>query len=108
MTSDEPKPTDYVASWVAAHRSEIGGTQLRSAWREEYSRAYCAGFETAKYIIQLDAWDNACCLDILALNKMTEATDYMIAGECDGTTGLSARLDAFLCWLNANEPNRGA
>jgi len=108
MNEDQIKPSDYVAAWVTAHRSELGGTQQKFAWREEYSRMFCAEFETPMYLIQFCAWDHACCLDIIALNKATTHEDYLVAGECAGVTGLSARLDAFLQWLDANEPNRNA
>jgi hypothetical protein len=108
MNEEPPKPTDYVAAWITAHRNEIGGTQQKFAWREEYSRAFCTEFETRKYLIQFCAWDHACCLDILTLNKATGETDYIVAGECEGVTGLTQRLDAFLHWLGVNELNRNA
>jgi hypothetical protein len=105
---DTQKPSDYVAAWITNHRNEIGGTQLRFAWREEYSRMFCAEFETMKYLIQFCAWDHACCLDIQALNKETGGDDYIVAGECNGAAGLYVRLDTFLHWLNINEQNRNA
>ena len=108
MNEDQTKPSDYVAAWITAHRNELGGTQQKFAWREAYSRMFCAEFETPEHLIQFCAWDNACCLDILTLNKATKETDYMVAGECDGAAGLAQRLDTFLQWLNVNEPNRNA
>ena len=69
---------------------------------------FCAEFETPKYLIQFCAWDDGCCLDIIALNKATTYEDYDVAGECAGAAGLSGRLDTFLQWLDANEPNRNA
>jgi hypothetical protein len=101
-------PSDYVAAWITTHRDEIGGTLQKSVWREDSSRMFCAEFETLVYIIQFCAWDHGCCLDIIALNKATTHEDYIEAGECAGVTGLSVRLDAFLHWLDANEPNRNA
>ena len=108
MNEDQTKATDFVAAWLTANRGELGGTDHTSKWSEEYSRSFCAEFETPKYLIQLCAWDHACCLDIQALNKATGSDDYIVAGDCDGVTGLSARLNTFLQWLNANEPNRNA
>lgn len=108
MNENLPKPADYVASWITAHRNIIGGSQLKFAWREEYSRAFCSEFETMKYFIQFCAWDHACCLDVLALNKATGNVEYNIAGECNGVVGLKERLDTFLHWLNINEHNRNA
>lgn len=108
MNEDLTKATDFVAEWVAAHRDELGGTNHTSKWHEEYSRTFCAEFETPKYLVQLCAWDHACCLDIQALNKITASDDYIVDGDCDGVVALTQRLDTFLRWLNANEPNRNA
>ena len=103
-----PKTTDYVAEWIAAHRNEIGGKDLKFVRQDQYGRTLCAEFETPKYLIQFCAWDHANCLDILALNKETEADDYCVAGDCEGVEGLSERLNKFLRWLEVNEPNRTA
>jgi hypothetical protein len=100
--------TDYVAKWIASHRDEIGGTDIRFIRQEKYGRTLCAEFETPKYLLQLCAWDHAHCLDILALEKENGGNAYIVAGECDGVTGLSERLETFLHWLNVNEPNRKA
>lgn len=99
MNAELPKASDHVAAWITTHRSEIGGTQISFAWREEYSRAFCAEFETHKYLINISAWDHACCLDILAVNKTTGHEDYISTGDCDGVAGLSGRLETFLHWL---------
>lgn len=108
MNEDQTKATDFLAEWVAAHREELGGTDHTSKWSEEYSRTFCADFETPNYLIRFCAWDHACCLDIQALNKATGADDYIVAGDCAGVPGLTQRLDDFLYWLNVNEPNRSA
>ena len=108
MIDDPQTPTDFVAAWITTHRNEIGGTQLKFAWREEHSRAFCAEFETMKYLIQFCAWDHACCLDIQVLNKVTGGDDYIVAGECNNVEGLLERLNTFLHWLNINEQNRNA
>jgi hypothetical protein len=108
MNEDERKATDFVADWLAAHRDELGGTDHTAKWNEEYTRTFCAEFDTPTYLVQLCAWDHACCLDIVALNRATTHEDYNVSGDCDGVAGLSARLDTFLHWLDANEPNRDA
>lgn len=108
MNEGRTKATDYVAEWITAHRDEIGGNEVKFARQEKYGRTLCAEFDTADHLIQFCAWDNASCLDILALNKTTGADAYIVAGECDGVVGLRQRLDAFLHWLNVNEPDRNA
>jgi hypothetical protein len=72
VNEDQAKAADYVAEWIASHRKQLGGTNHTSKWREEYSRAFCAEFETPRYLLQVCAWDHACCLDIQALNRATE------------------------------------
>lgn len=105
--NEEPtKATDYVADWVSAHRAKIGGTQLSLIRQEDHGRTFCIEFETGKYFLQIRAWDHAYCLDILALNKESGAEEYIVAGDCDGIPGLSARLEGFLQWLIPNETNR--
>ena len=108
MNEEPPKATDYVAEWIDLHRNEIGGTQIKLFRQEQYGRTLCAEFETIQHLIQFSAWDHASCLDILALNKATEADAYNVAGECNGIAGLTQRLDTFLLWLKINEPNRDA
>jgi hypothetical protein len=108
MDEHPKKPTDYVAAWVTTHREAIGGEQRKFAWREEYSREFCAEFETEKYLIQLCAWDHACCLDIQVLNKATNKDEYSVAGDSNGVAGLLERLETFLHWINVNEQNRSA
>jgi len=105
--NEEPQtPTDYVANWIATHQREIGGSPIKFDRREEHSSALNAGFETPKFLIDICAWDHACCLDILVLNKKSGGTDYMVCGECDGLLGLAQRLETFLRWLNENESDR--
>jgi len=106
VNEDQTKATDFVAAWIASHRHEIGGTDLRFIRQEQHGRTLCAEFETVQHLLQVCAWDHAYCLDILALNKATGADAYIVAGECDGISGLTERLDGFLQWLNVNEPNR--
>ena len=108
MNKKPDKATDYVAAWIISHRNDIGGTQLRLIQQDEYGRTFCAEFETPRYFIQFCAWDHAVCLDILVLNKETGGDDYIVAGECNGISGLAERLDAFLHWLNVNAPNQNA
>jgi hypothetical protein len=108
VNEETPKATDYVAEWITSHRHEIGGTQLRLIKSEEHGRTFSAEFETPTYLLQFLAWDHAYCLDLLALNKGTGRDDYIVAGECDGVADFSARLEAFLQWINVNEPNRNA
>jgi hypothetical protein len=108
VNEDPSNATDYVAAWITAHRSEIGGTQLKIFRQEQYGRTYCAEFETLKYLIQFCAWDHANCLDIQALDKGSGSDAYMVAGDCDGVEGLSDRLNTFLRWLDLNETNRRA
>ena len=108
MNEEPTKATDYVASWITTHRNEIGGTQLKLFRQAQYGQTLCAEFETAKFLIQFCAWDHADCLDILALDKETGGDAYVMAGDCDGVTGLLDRLETFLHWLNVNEPIRNA
>lgn len=103
MLDSQKYASDFVAEWVDAHKAEIGGNQLRFDWREEYSRMFCAEFETSTHLLQFCAWDHAFCLDIQALNKATGNDDYIVAGECNGFVGLSERLNQFLKWLKENE-----
>jgi hypothetical protein len=95
---------DYVAEWITSHRKQLGGTNHTSKWREKYSRAFCAEFETPTHVIQVCAWDNAYCLDIPALNKATGSDDYIVVGDCGGVAGLSARLNTFPIWLDTKKP----
>ena len=108
MNAESSNATNHVAEWVASHRNQIGGTQLKFARQEKYGPTFCAEFETSKYHLQFLAWDQGCCVDLLALNKDTGCDDYIVAGECDGRAGVSARLEAFLHWLKVNEPDRAA
>ena len=108
VKEEQTTAADFIAEWIAAHRDELGGRNHTSQWREEFSRAFYAEFETPRYLIQLCAWDHACCLDIQALNKATGSYDHLVAGDCDDIAGLRQRLDGFLLWLNANEPDRNA
>ena len=106
--NDSQKATDFVAAWVAAHREQIGGTQIKFARQDTYGRTFCAESETAKHLIQFCAWDHACCLDIIALDKATGTDAYVVAGECDGASGLSERLHSFLSWLAVHDSDRAA
>jgi len=108
MSTRKTSPTDFVAEWVTAHLEALGGFDHKSRWCEEPSRKFCAQFDTPKYLLQLSAWDHACCLDILAVHKETGHADYCVEGGCEGHAGLAQRLDTFLLWLNANEPHRVA
>jgi hypothetical protein len=54
-------------------------------------------------LIDICCWNNADCLDIIALNKNTKKEDFMVAGECDGQMGLSQRLREFLAWLKTTQ-----
>jgi hypothetical protein len=94
--------TDYVESWVTAHADQIGGTLLKHGRDDQYGRILCMGFETASHIIGISAWDNASCLDILALFKASGETDYCVAGECDGVAGIEHRLNQFLIWAETS------
>ena len=108
MNEDTAQPRDHVAAWIANHQDVFGSAPIKFERREEPARTLVAWFETPKYLIDISAWDHACCLDILALNKATGGTDYIVCGDCDGAVGLTHRLDTFLHWLNVNEPNRNA
>ena len=100
--------TDHIAAWLASHRDQIGGTQLKFIRQDTYGRTLCAEFETAKHLIQFCAWDQGCCLDIIALDKdsPSDAYAYSVAGECDGSAGLSERLQGFLSWLAVHDLTR--
>ncbi len=86
MTGEEPKPTDYVAEWITAHRAEIGGTQLRSAWNEEYARTYCAEFETDKYLLQFCAWA------MFSLSRSTMDKSVLAMSCCTSFTAMGYTL----------------
>ncbi len=108
MNEELPKATDWVAAWIIAHRDEIGGAEVKFVRQDEYGRTLCAEFDTPEHLIQFCAWDHASCLDILAFNRATKAEAYIVAGGCDGVVGVTQRLDAFMHWLNVNEPNRNS
>jgi len=104
VVEETGQPRDHVAAWISIHQDAIGSAPIKFERREKPARTLVVWFETPKYLIDISAWDHACCLDILVLNKETGGTDYIVCGECDGTAGLTQRLGAFLYWLNANEP----
>jgi hypothetical protein len=94
--------TDYVENWVTSHADEIGGTLLRTKRDDTYGRILSVWVETASHLIDICAWDNATCLDILALFKVSGETDYCVAGECDGVAGIEHRLKQFLIWTDTS------
>jgi hypothetical protein len=108
MSTRKTSPTDFVAEWVTTHLEALGGFNHKFRRCEGRSRKFCGEFETPKYLVQISAWDHACCLDILAVHKETGRPDYSVQGDCEGEAGLAQRLSAFLHWLNASEPRRDA
>lgn len=102
MIESPTSTTDFVAAWVASHRNQIGGCELRLIRNEQYGRTLCWEFETLSHYVQFLAWDHAFCLDLLALNKASGANDFIVAGPLDNIAGVSARLDSFISWMQTN------
>jgi hypothetical protein len=91
-------PRDRVESWIKIHQNRIG--TLKKLHRvEEPGYSLTAWFETPQYLIDICAWDHACCLDIEALNIATEKTEFCVTGPCESGAALNQRLENFLQWM---------
>jgi hypothetical protein len=97
-----PCTTDFVASWVTAHRGSIGGAQLRLIRQDQYGPTLCWEFETVSHYIQFLAWDHDYCVDLHALHKDSGADHFLVAGSCEDIVGVSSRLDSFLSWMQTH------
>ena len=75
---DTVPPRDHVTAWISIHQDTIGSAPIKFERRDEPARTLVVWFETRKYLIDISAWDHACWLDILVLNKTTGETDYTL------------------------------
>ncbi len=94
---------DKVEGWLKLYQSRIGTlTKLNRV--EEPSYSITAWFETPEYLIDICAWDHACCLNIEAFNKSTEKADFYVEGPCASDAELIPRLEGFLHWIESKKP----
>lgn len=91
------KPTDIVAAWLTAHQGAFGSEPIQLLQREG---TLAAQFETPKCFIEILAWNHG-SLDLIVLNKSTNAYDYSVCGRFDGAAELTQRLDTFLNWFSS-------
>ena len=93
------KAREIVQGWLKEHQTQIGVEPSKWESSDLYAETFNAWYETDKHLIDICCWNNADCLDIIALNKGTKKEDFIVAGECDGQIGLTQRLSQFLAWL---------
>lgn len=66
----------------------------------------CGYFIISKeYLIDICAWDNANCLDIMVFlnDKATEGFLWAVAGPCDCIEDFESRYRQLISWLEARE-----
>jgi hypothetical protein len=97
------KAREVVQGWLKEHQTQIGVEPSKWESSDLYAEKFIAWYETDTHLIDICCWNNADCLDIIALNKNTKKEDFMVAGECDGQMGLSQRLREFLAWLKTTQ-----
>ena len=100
MNETSPKATDCVTEWIGNNRTKLG-TELSFVRQDENGETLCAQYETPEHLIELCAWNQSFCLDIIALSKASGTYSYTVAGPCDNAKGLFLRLEAFSKWLDA-------
>jgi hypothetical protein len=92
----------YVSAWLVANHARLGLELKRLACAESPAQILSAWLETPELLVDVTAWDHACCLDILVLEKASGNTVFSEAGSCETTSGLKVRLLSLASWLKDN------
>ena len=93
---------NFVSAWLADNHEQLGLRQLKLEFAESPAPTLSAWYEIHEYLVDVAVWEHAFCLDILVLDKSSNALVFSEAGSCEHAAGLLARLSSFSDWLTAH------
>ena len=94
---------DFVQSWLSYNAVKLGELGLirlpDSIVFKPSSSKKCWSYESERYLVLIQAWENAACLDFDVMDKESKTIVFHPWGPCDDQAGLAARLESFIEWL---------
>lgn len=89
-----------ISDWLDKNVDRSMFSQKKFEITESPAKGLSAWFETTEFLVDIAAWEHACCLDVIVFEQSSGDVVFSEDGACESEEGLVSRLERLFKWLS--------